>query len=92
MRRQLQADNCDVDYLFASSQHFLAGQLVQDMPEIISISSNHVDPKPHGFNPKRGFEPRQYLLSERKLQATAFAGRVHNLRYYIGLIGAKDII
>lgn len=31
-------------------------------------------------------------LSERKFRATAFAARVHSLKYYIGLIGAPSII
>lgn len=92
MKRQQHTDNLDVDYLVAGSQHFTTGQQVQDIPEHLRMSGNHVAPKLPGSNPKKGIESKLYPLSERKLRANAFAARVHSLKYYIGLIGAKSII
>ncbi len=92
MRRQLHTGNPDVDQQVASSQQLSAGRRQLDMPVNTGMSGMHADHTYPLLKPKKGIDPWPSSMSERKLRATEFAARVHSLKYYIGLIGAKSII
>ncbi len=92
MRRQLHTGNPDIGQQVASSQQLSAGRSQLDMPANTGLSGMHADHTYPLLKPKKGIEPWRSSMSERKLRATEFAARVHSLKYYIGLIGAKSII
>lgn len=91
MRRQLYTGIHDVDQAVTSIQHIDAGQQRQRIPVDTQMSNRKSVPTSIGPKLKIGTEPRPYSLSERQLRATAFAARIHSLKYYIGLIGVKSI-
>ncbi len=91
MRRQLPIGIHHEERAVSSHQHFSAGRPPQIIPVNTWMSGNHAGPMPVPVKPQNGTEPRQYSMTERKLRATAFAERVHGLRYYIGLIGTNAI-
>ncbi|MBP6679619.1 MAG: hypothetical protein KA166_00415 [Saprospiraceae bacterium] len=92
MRRQLPTGINDADQTVSGRQTFNEGRTIQGKPAHTWMSITPNEPKPLNLTPQRGAELRQYSPSENKLRATAFAARVHSLKYYIGLIGAKCII
>jgi hypothetical protein len=92
MGRQLQTSMRDTHLLVAGNQYFSTGRTILDMSMSATKSGNHTIPGSPDLTSGMAIATRQYSISEHKLRAAAFAARVHSLKYYIGLIGARSII
>jgi hypothetical protein len=92
VKRQQQTGNHNADLEVASSQHFSAGLMLQELPVTLKNPRKDNAPTVGAGKSNKSIAQNQYSLSERKQRANAFAARVNSLKFYIGLIGAQAII
>lgn len=91
MRRQLHKDIPGREPAGDHNQQIGMDRQLHGMPVDTRMSHMKSYPSSIAPKPKNGTESRQYSPSERQIRANAFAARMHSLKYYIGLIGAKAI-
>jgi hypothetical protein len=92
MRRQQHTGIQGPLQVVVGSKNFTLSRTPQYLPMNTTIFATQADPATPELTIGMSIETRQYSLTERKLRATAFATRVHSLKYYIGLIGSTSII